>query len=120
MQFFSAPFPHSLHQPFSSIHGHHPLYLISSFVLRLESLTPALGVRFCAAVSYGFFSSAIKACAAQGRWEEALELLEEMENDGLKPNLITYTGGRLKGVHSTYGRVNETLYWRTYTTFSAC
>lgn len=38
-------------------------------------------------------SSAIKACGKEGRWEEALELLEEMEEDGIKPNLITYTGG---------------------------
>lgn len=28
-----------------------------------------------------------------GRWEEALELLAEMQENGVRPNLITYTGG---------------------------
>lgn len=44
-------------------------------------------------MSVGFGSSAIKACGVEGRWEEALRLLEEMQESGVRPNLITYTGG---------------------------
>lgn len=41
----------------------------------------------------GVHSSAIKACGPEGRWEEALGLLAEMQGVGVRPNLITYTGG---------------------------
>ncbi|CAN0022754.1 unnamed protein product, partial [Laminaria digitata] len=35
-------------------------------------------------------SSAVKACGMDGRWEEALGLLTEMQEIGVRPNLITY------------------------------
>lgn len=48
-------------------------------------------------------SSAIKACGAEGRWEEALGLLKEMQEGGVRPNLITYTGGMYSTVDANFG-----------------
>ena len=36
-----------------------------------------------------------------GRWEEALELLTEMQESGVRPNLITFTGGTVPSAPST-------------------
>lgn len=54
-------------------------------------------------------SSAIKACGAEGRWEEALELLQEMREDGVRPNLITYTGGTCVVHGFRWSGVDESL-----------
>ena len=42
------------------------------------------------------YSSAINTCGAAGRWEEAVELIRAMKEDGSvdnKPNRVTYTSG---------------------------
>lgn len=37
------------------------------------------------------YSTAITACSRAGNWERALELLQEMQDDGVKPNSATFT-----------------------------
>jgi pentatricopeptide repeat protein len=36
------------------------------------------------------YSSLIAACEKAGRWQMALDLLEEMHRDGCKPNVVTF------------------------------
>ena len=37
------------------------------------------------------YSAAISACEKGGRWEQALEVFDEMRSRGVEPNVITYT-----------------------------
>jgi len=46
----------------------------------------------------GFSYSAAISCCSQGRWKEALDLLERMKEGGVRPNKVAYTSAIVRCV----------------------
>jgi pentatricopeptide repeat protein len=60
------------------------------------------------------FTSAISCCGAEGRWEEALELMAVMKKGGprTRPNKIAYTAAICKCVFVAFSKVLHRCFLR--------